>query len=68
MYFVALFCIGFGVFSYAGKPNRHVVCRQSLLRFMIKIMGKWTLWFILYLKILFWGIVGWIDIWKFKDR
>lgn len=27
MYFVALFCIGFGVFSYAGKPNRHVVCR-----------------------------------------
>lgn len=68
MYFVALFCIGFGVFSYAGKLNRHVVCRQSLLRFMIKIMGKWTLWFILYLKILFWGIVGWIDICKFKDR
>lgn len=26
-YFVALFCTGFGVFSYAGKPNRHVVCR-----------------------------------------
>lgn len=68
MYFVALFASG----SEFSRMRENQIVTSSVVShfydFMIKIMGKWTLWFIIYLKILFWGVVGWIDICKYKDR